>query len=818
MLDCIVTPCWLHRPEPGKPYCNVLWANKAAQERFGPPRTQGERVMLVDSFSAGPFNVCKAIMTGLHHHCVVKGGRMSHTVDPRNALLQVFSSINPEETLINLSDGPFPLIVNGEATTVCISQATDVFESSNPNTIMTAMMQKQSPIHSYLFDENGHLLLANLHALNKWKLEGDRIKDFRVEQLLKENGEDRPELAAAAVKAIFVDMQKSHRITLCSPDSDGLQRWTQYDMWPVSNHVPGFEAPAMLVSTLNVTHQRELELQLEAAKDQLQRHNISLEASKQQLEADQVKLKAQEAALKARLKQALQMPNLPKTNVDTVTVADKAIHLLDTMIEGGAPELEEMVAVRNAMVRETDLRQPMDLGQQLLHSSGLSDDVGQAMVDLLQGDSHSSAKQVAKALKTAQAAGAGAPHKHHQSRLFDGPRRLSREVSQRLYTCLSRRSSAETESLRRASTEREGVADAGQHPGYVDATIVPHVEALLQEAAHSWSFSIFDLAEASMNRPLSTLGFFLLKGSGLMNAFQLQEDIVAGFLQQIEKGYVDNPYHSAIHAAGVLQMLHMLIQNGLVQSGVLDETMQLSCYLAAICHDYAHPGLTNDFLIKTRHRTALVYNDISPLESMHVSNSFQVMYASSGPTFVDPIAPDARNLLRASIIELILGTDMKKHFSTLSRFQAILPKPKGIIDPGGFSITMDEIVSRPAPAAECPPLSGLTPEQKLLVAQVALKAADVAHLAAPLDIHKRWTSQLKEEFFRQGDRERSLNMKISPLMDREESAGMAKSQVGFFEIVALPLFKGYVELIPTAKPMLDGVMANYECWHGLQKV
>ena len=35
----------------------------------------------------------------------IKGGRMSHTVDPRNALLQVFSSINPEETLINLSDG-----------------------------------------------------------------------------------------------------------------------------------------------------------------------------------------------------------------------------------------------------------------------------------------------------------------------------------------------------------------------------------------------------------------------------------------------------------------------------------------------------------------------------------------------------------------------------------------------------------------------------------------------------------------------------------------------------------------------------------------
>ena len=192
----------------------------------------------------------------------------------------------------------------------------------------------------------------------------------------------------------------------------------------------------------------------------------------------QANLQAQQAALKARLQQALQITTLPKTNVDTATVADKAVHLLDMMIEvhclcclsfcrvdikvtdkmfhgigsvclarhrvygisihtcrctvctrihvldpdavsalaiarnqklpacwdpgvwadmapviwmlnkmgrqGGVPELEEMVAVRNAMVRETDLRQPMDLGQQLLHSSGLADDVGQAMVDLLQ--------------------------------------------------------------------------------------------------------------------------------------------------------------------------------------------------------------------------------------------------------------------------------------------------------------------------------------------------------------------------------------------------------------------------------------------------
>ena len=36
--------------------------------------------------------------------------------------------------------------------------------------------------------------------------------------------------------------------------------------------------------------------------------------------------------------------------------------------------------------------------------------------------------------------------------------------------------------------------------------------------------------------------------------------------------------------------------------------------------------------------------------------------------------------------------------------------------------------------------------------QVALKTEDIGHLAAPLEVHKRWTLQLTEEYFRQGDR------------------------------------------------------------------
>ena len=61
---------------------------------------------------------------------------------------------------------------------------------------------------------------------------------------------------------------------------------------------------------------------------------------------------------------------------------------------------------------------------------------------------------------------------------------------------------------------------------------------------------------------------------------------MACFLRAIEDGYQDNPYHSRTHAAGVLQLVHTLVQNGLISSGVLVCTMQLACYLAGIIlHD-----------------------------------------------------------------------------------------------------------------------------------------------------------------------------------------------------------------------------------------
>ncbi len=49
--------------------------------------------------------------------------------------------------------------------------------------------------------------------------------------------------------------------------------------------------------------------------------------------------------------------------------------------------------------------------------------------------------------------------------------------------------------------------------------------------------------------------------------------------------------------------------------------------------------------------------------------------------------------------------------------------------------------------------SQCTCSQEALFVQVALKTADIAHLSSPIEVHRRWTALLTEEFFRQGDSE-----------------------------------------------------------------
>uniref|UniRef100_A0A8B9BB19 Phosphodiesterase n=1 Tax=Anser brachyrhynchus TaxID=132585 RepID=A0A8B9BB19_9AVES len=85
----------------------------------------------------------------------------------------------------------------------------------------------------------------------------------------------------------------------------------------------------------------------------------------------------------------------------------------------------------------------------------------------------------------------------------------------------------------------------------------------------------------------------------------------------------------------------------------------------------------------------------------------------------------------------------------------------------------------------------------------------------PLELYRQWTDRIMEEFFRQGDKERERGMEISPMCDKH-TASVEKSQVGFIDFIAHPLWETWADLVhPDAQEILDTLEDNREWYQSM---
>ncbi|KAG2441292.1 hypothetical protein HYH02_009885 [Chlamydomonas schloesseri] len=350
------------------------------------------------------------------------------------------------------------------------------------------------------------------------------------------------------------------------------------------------------------------------------------------------------------------------------------------------------------------------------------------------------------------------------------------------------------------------------------APIIDDVEKVLA-GADGWQFDTWRLREVTNGHPLSALGFFLIQRAGLITRLKLKPAVLARLLRHIEGGYVDNPYHSATHAADVLQTLHVIIHGAQLHVHYLDPLGLFAAYWAAIVHDYGHPGLTNDFLINTSDPLAVRYNDRSPLENHHAAASFSAL-RRPGLDVLAPLSAEQKSAFRKQVIDMVLATDMKQHFSLLSHFNTVhrlTNYTKPVTSTPGGTTPFNRMLSNPAemavvsietPASPDAAARPIDDTERLLSLQIAIKAADIGHLGESAEVHKRWLAGLEEEFFRQGDKEKALGIPISPLFDRAKQ-GVSKSQVGFYDFVALPLVHALAGAFPGTQPLYRCFNLNY---------
>ncbi|OAJ42348.1 3'5'-cyclic nucleotide phosphodiesterase [Batrachochytrium dendrobatidis JEL423] len=280
-----------------------------------------------------------------------------------------------------------------------------------------------------------------------------------------------------------------------------------------------------------------------------------------------------------------------------------------------------------------------------------------------------------------------------------------------------------------------------------------------------FNFPIFDLADASMNRPLFFLSHHLIVESGLLARLQLPEDKFLRFITAVEAGYDHNlAYHNSIHASDVLHSIRHLSRLERI-TGSFSDLEILAMYLAALIHDYDHPGVSNNFLIQTNDRLAMLYNDKSILENHHCSAAFNVLIQPKNH-FLESLDRKPYKLFRANVVEMVLATDLTQHFSLLTTFK------KKVVTGSNF----DPVGSQ---------------EDRLTLMQMLMKCADVSNPTKAWPLYQEWITRITEEFFNQGDRESALGLPFSPYCNRNapNATNPTSSQQGFIEFIVNPLFE-----------------------------
>lgn len=294
---------------------------------------------------------------------------------------------------------------------------------------------------------------------------------------------------------------------------------------------------------------------------------------------------------------------------------------------------------------------------------------------------------------------------------------------------------------------------------------IQELAGVLKRIGKEWNYDIFFLKDVTKNKPLATVGAFCMQKFHLDTSFCIHLTAYQSFFTDLEDNYKPNPYHNSTHSAEVLCSYLFLMQQSSFTNYIQDYEI-LASVIAMLGHDVAHPGVTNRFLVNSKNTLAItcnfyIDNDSSVLEMMHSATTFQLMQKDNQDILAN-LTKDMGILVRALIIEMILATDMAKHFDLIGKLKAKM------INSSSITLT--------------------SADQRIEIMKIITKGSDVGHAAKCQDLHQKWTSLVCEEFFMQGDMEKAQGLPVSMYCDRNKT-DIAKSQSGFIKNIVLPIYE-----------------------------
>eukprot|EP01136_Pigoraptor_vietnamica_P030892 Opistho-1_new@90729 len=232
------------------------------------------------------------------------------------------------------------------------------------------------------------------------------------------------------------------------------------------------------------------------------------------------------------------------------------------------------------------------------------------------------------------------------------------------------------------------------------------------EGIDMWEMDVFEIGQITNGRPLFYIAQAIFEKRNFIPHFNIDEQKLRRWLTAIEEGYkASNPYHNSMHAADVAQTIHFFLSQNALKDAMSMEEM-FGAVIAALIHDFEHPGFNNAFLINTRHPLAIRYNDRSVLENHHCASAFHMMKTNESLNIFSNFSKQHFKEIRETIVNLVLATDMAHHFEYVGKF-------KNKLSGNGFDFAERK--------------------DRALVLEIAIKCADVSNPAKPHKMCTRWS-------------------------------------------------------------------------------
>ncbi|XP_043476114.1 cGMP-dependent 3',5'-cyclic phosphodiesterase-like isoform X3 [Leptopilina heterotoma] len=283
----------------------------------------------------------------------------------------------------------------------------------------------------------------------------------------------------------------------------------------------------------------------------------------------------------------------------------------------------------------------------------------------------------------------------------------------------------------------------------------------------------------------------MFRDLGFIDHWKIKRTTLARFILYVKKGYRDAPYHNWVHAFSVAHFAYLMIKNlELIGDLYMSHLQALVFLVSCLCHDIDHRGTNNSFQTKCGTVLASLYSSEGSVMEVryyfenrhHLAQSMCILNTEGCNIFESLTSEEyseALDLLRNNI----LATDLASHFRNVDKQQIIISK-------GYEKNNLDHRKQLHAMFMTCCDLSDQTKTWK---------------------VSKKTAEQIYDEFFSQGDLEKSMGTAPIEMMDRER-ASIPDLQVQFITNLVLPLFTNLATLFPLTQQLVNVIKDNREVW------